>query len=569
MSGPPRAPKGRGSAAVLLALPALLAVLAGAAPAQADDLALIVGVGTAQRADGPPEPLLSLADDDAWRMAALVATQLPPERLRVLTQLDESTVALPFPGGPPGEPTRAALLSAIEALRSEAGPGPHRFLVYLAAHGTSEDLYLADGPTSVAALRAALSAPLGADDALLLIADACFSARWRGDGGAVARRPRFPLVEPSETGAVEVVVDSQTPERADAGGGVLTYLLSSGLAGAADANNDGLIGIQELSDHTWSYMPQLAAELQPAFRAPGADPHALVWRQGPGPRLPLSSTTPTRWLVTRPDGLPLLEATTRPGHPRSLALPPGRWTVWELPLQGGATEAPGPVAYKREALLAASGEAALGPRGPTGAPRRLLPGGRLAEAELGPRLPVWTTVAPPALLPRLRAAPRTRLEALATYSPTALALPEAALIGGGARALRRVGEGGQRLWIEGGGAAGQGGEARLSALQLGLGHELDLLTAGPLNLVWDSGIGVHHVKLNADGLEQATGGPRLLLGPRALLWADGPGLVGGLGLRARPGLLRVERDLPDGSTEAGWQLDAADLGAELSLGLRL
>jgi hypothetical protein len=171
-------------------------------------------------------------------------------------------------------------------------------------------------------------------------------------------------------------------------------------------------------------------------------------------------------------------------------------------------------------------------------------------------------------LPRLRAAPRHRVELTAAYSPTALGLPEATLVGGGARLLRQVGDGAQRLWLEGSAAGGTGGAAELRALQLGAGHAVDLWTRGPLNLVWDSGIGAQHVTLTTQDLEQVTGGPRLLLGPRALLWMDGPGLVAGIGARARPGLLRVERDQADGSAQAGWALDAADFGAELSLGKR-
>jgi hypothetical protein len=537
------------------------------APALGAELAVVVGVGAVHPPSGAPEVLLRLADDDAWRISSLLGTRIQPDRLRVLTQPDTSTAALPFPGGPPAAPTRSAVLQAAAGLLRAAPPGADRLYVYIAAHGTAEDLYLEDGPTSVSTLRRELQALLDEDDELILIADACYSARWRGEQPPRRDRPRFPLVEASESGAVEVVVDSQTPERVETGGGVLTYLLSSGLTGAADADADQVVELQELSDFVWSYLPRLDAELQPAFRSPGADPHAEVWRQSDGPRLRLEAPTPTRWQILRPDGAPFAEAQTEPGEPRLLALPPGAWSVWEIPVVGTQTYEPGPRAWLRTAALN-EGEAQLGPRGAEGVPRRLIPGGRAAAGGPGPQLSVWTTASPPPLRLRLRSAPLHRIELVGRASAIGLGGAPGAWAGGGARYQRRI-SAGQRGWVEGSGAGGRSGLAELGLLQGALGHEVDLWSRGPVDLAWSTGLGWDHAWLQNEGLEQQTFGPRLLAGPRLAVWADSRGTMVSAGARARPGLLRVQVDAADGLSSApGWAPDLGAYAVELGIGRR-
>jgi hypothetical protein len=289
--------------------------------ALANTAAVVVG---SDRIDD--ERSLRYADDDAWRAAYLLAPSV--DRLVVLAEPDESTRDRDWPALD-GAPTASALVDAIGDVLTDE---PDQVVLFLAAHGTSERITLADGEHDFAALRARIQGLLDDDDQLLLIGDVCLSARWRGDslGVVQADGPVFPPVDPSVNGNWEVVVDSVTPEDEALAGGVFSYLVLSGLMGAADANGDGSVDAQELSDFVHSYAAGSRVPFIPVVRSPdGPDAH-LPW-QARGLQLQLAADEPTRWVVALEDGPIVAEAFTAAGESRALTLPAGSYRVLELP----------------------------------------------------------------------------------------------------------------------------------------------------------------------------------------------------------------------------------------------
>lgn len=281
---------------------------------------------------------LRYADDDAWRAAYFMQTLMPSENIRVLTAPDDSTRTRSFPGGDPGAPTAANLLLTLRKLRGDPKGGPQTVVLFIAAHGSPLEVHLADGRHDFQQLRADLLDVLGPQDDLVLIADACNSARWRSGGYGVKPMLYFPPVQVSQGRLIEAVVDGITPEDDEILGGVFTYLTLSAWMGAGDVDEDGELSAQELQDLLFRYAEAgTRAPFAPVVRSPkGSSNHPLPESLFGG-TIVVGSDVPTRWLllVTGGElgspGVALGEAFTEARGKARLRVPPGTYMVVELP----------------------------------------------------------------------------------------------------------------------------------------------------------------------------------------------------------------------------------------------
>lgn len=514
-------------------------------------VAVVVGSGVWWREDcaGPrevcadPQRALRYADDDAWRAAWLLQPLVADDRLRVLTEPDDETRHLSFPGEAPGPPTAEALVASVAALRKGDTTG-RDVIVYLAAHGSPDEVHLGDGRHTFRDLRARIDEVLAPDDRLLLVADACYSGTWRGgvaDLRVDSREPLlFPAVDASPRGILEAVVRSQTPEDDEIRGGVFSYLVLSGLIGGADADGDGRVVAQELSDFVHAYVSGARAPFVPTIRAPAGASDAVL-PGSDGPRLTLGGARSARWIVIHPDGVVLAEAFTHAGEDRSLLLPAGTYTVWQLPVieVDGEYVLGGDEAFRHTVTVDGTTRLGAGERvavPPAGVRYR-------ADDEVSALLravPVTTVRPPPSSFARYHAAPR----GLLAVGPAVEVGP-----------LRGVGrtQGAALTWstgrgrsvrprVEGVATVGGTADLRASQLGLGVGAEVDLVHGRLSSLSGTGGLGWEAWRLTPEGAEaQGTIGAVGRAGLAWTIWPRHTGLSARIEVAWAPGVHLVER----------------------------
>lgn len=296
-------------------------------------------LGEARAACIDADQELRYADDDAWRAAWFLQTVTDPDSLRVLTEPDDSTGGRSFPGGAPNSPTQDHLLAAVRELRGDPQRGAVTVVLFIAAHGSPGEVHLADGRHDFQQLRQSVLGVLGPQDELVLIADACNSARWRsGEDYAVKPLPYFPPVQPSNGRQVEALVDGQTPEDDDILGGVFTYLTLSAWMGAGDSNEDGDVSTQELQDQLFRYAAAgTRAPFAPVVRSPHGNSNYPLPERPHGGTITVGAEGPARWLVLaqgegiEAPGVAIGEVFTTAGQPGQMTVPEGAYTVVELP----------------------------------------------------------------------------------------------------------------------------------------------------------------------------------------------------------------------------------------------
>lgn len=266
-------------------------------------------------------PDLQHADDDALRYVWLLKTLPNVRQTFVLTEPDAATQAdlkrlgitevLP--------PTVNALNSALEMLKSLMAKEQNaQLMVFLSAHGDDRGFHLRGGVYPGADLRQKLDA-LGKVD-VLLVADTCYSNAWLFARGILSKKDGAPLpegvlpdpaapvgrasesVSPSSGSPRDakssskpvanvgaVTTTSVTPEdRSSLHGGVLTHVVTSGLLGDADLNQDGVITYQELKGYLEQYLPLhgdrsnvTGIHVEPPSNG-GQEEPALIRVRGPG-----------------------------------------------------------------------------------------------------------------------------------------------------------------------------------------------------------------------------------------------------------------------------------------------
>ncbi|HEY2512900.1 MAG TPA: caspase family protein [Polyangiaceae bacterium] len=212
-------------------LVALVFVLLGREAGAEQPLRLLIAVGS--RAGLAEEPALKHADTDASRVRSVLVD-------RGGVSADDATVL--------AEPSRAALWAAIDRARLKAAghkPEDVTLLFYFSGHGDREALHLGDDRV----LLTELAAKLGEVPAALQIAitDAC---RTNREKGFVADEP-FAISAMSGSQATGQVWlhasrDGEAAQESDEiQGAIFTHAWLNGLRGAADANGDARVTLEE------------------------------------------------------------------------------------------------------------------------------------------------------------------------------------------------------------------------------------------------------------------------------------------------------------------------------------
>ncbi len=216
---------------------AALALLPAVAAAQVERFAVVAGNDVGQ----PPDMPLRWAESDATRVAAALQEVggVRPENLVLLRGLDADAV-------------RRALIAVNDRIR-DAGRETVLF-VYYSGHADAEALHL--GPSSLALRELEQLVRGSAASFRLLVLDACRSgALTRVKGGtsippfelrASERIPGEGAVFLTSSAASE---DSQ--ESDELKGSFFTHALVSGLLGAADADGDGQVTLDEAYRHAY------------------------------------------------------------------------------------------------------------------------------------------------------------------------------------------------------------------------------------------------------------------------------------------------------------------------------
>ena len=312
--------------------------------------------------------LLDFTDDDAWRAGLVLRAALGDEQVVVVSAPDASTAGLlpPLTAICPaaGQVSGDCIAEAVASL----GEGPLEISVYISAHGTDAGLHLDDRVWRYEELAALIvdAAPEGSVLAEVL-ADACFSGRWRGSGPAA---PTGAVLGRAHLADVEIFVDGPTPEVPEAEGGAFTRLVLSGLAGAADPNGDAHVVSMELWNYLESYRPVLTSPMVPTIRARHSDPLAPITAFTPGAggaqvTLPGSPAQADRWrwLIFRVERvgdserlIPCYDVSPQQDAVL-LRIPPGQWRVWRVPYP--AQQARSLSRYTQQVFALAAGDMVL------------------------------------------------------------------------------------------------------------------------------------------------------------------------------------------------------------------
>ena len=208
-----------------------MALVPVAAAAQVDRFAVVVGNDQGQ----PPDAALAYAEADAARMAAMLQEVggVRPENLVLLRGQDAGTV-------------RRTLIAVNDRVRS-AGRAT-MLIVYYSGHADAGALHLGSMPLELGELEQLVRG--SAAGFRMLILDACRSgALTRVKGGAPI--PPFDLrlgERAAGEGAVFLTssaASEDSQESDEIKGSFFTHALVSGLLGAADANGDGRVTLDE------------------------------------------------------------------------------------------------------------------------------------------------------------------------------------------------------------------------------------------------------------------------------------------------------------------------------------
>jgi hypothetical protein len=212
------------------ALIALALLLPGAAAAQ-ERFAIVVGNNAGQ----PPEVALSYAETDAERMASALESVggVRPENLVLLRGQDAGTL-------------RRTLIAINDRVRA-AGRGSV-LIVYYSGHSDALALHL--GATSLELSELEQLVRGSAAGFRLLIVDACRSGALTHVKGGTPVAPFEVRVDERVAGEGAVFLTSSSAsedsqESDEIKGSFFTHALISGLLGAADANGDGRVTLDE------------------------------------------------------------------------------------------------------------------------------------------------------------------------------------------------------------------------------------------------------------------------------------------------------------------------------------
>lgn len=322
------------SAALFVASSAMAAPTAAPPPKQVATFALLVGAN--QSVDASLAPL-KYADDDATRYQELFRSL--GARTYLLTRPDDNTRRLhPQAVAEAQLPTRAQFDATLKTLSADVAKAKAEGLetiVYFtfAGHGSVRDgrgyITLEDTALSGPDLDAALGAIPATQ--LHLIVDACasyFLAYGRGPGGArrevtglragaLADDPRVGLLLSTSSAK-----DSHEWEAFE--GGVFSHEVRSGLYGAADADQDGIVSYREIAAFVSRANASVPNErYRPDFfaRAPKTSASLADLRQSSAKSLTIDGAHAAHYFLETGDGVRVADLRNAPGQALTLRVP--------------------------------------------------------------------------------------------------------------------------------------------------------------------------------------------------------------------------------------------------------
>jgi len=236
------------------------------------------------------------------------------------------------------EPDSASLLSGLHALSERVGTARARGLrtevvFYYSGHADENGLMLGKERVEYRRLRLAMDS--AGSDVRLAVLDACASGgALRAKGGV--RRPAF-LTDDSQDLRGRALLTSSTAqenshESDSLGGSFFTQALLTGLRGAADADHDNKVTLNEAYRFAYQETLRRTQEARAGSQHPsvdmdiaGAGDVILTDLRSPSARLLLDSSLTGRLTVRDTTGGLVAELQKWPGMPMELGLEPGTY----------------------------------------------------------------------------------------------------------------------------------------------------------------------------------------------------------------------------------------------------
>ncbi len=318
-----------------LAAGALGAALFSGTAARADDASVTLpavphpyayGILVGTNAGGPGQTPLRYAEDDARKMAQVLRElgRYGTSDLRVLIK-------------PDGKQVLAAIDDVAQKLKAHQAKGEQAILVfYYSGHAKANAFNLGSEELSVATLREKLRA-LPAQLTLVVL-DACQSGQFaRVKGAEPAADFSFNSVSRLGTKGVAVMASSSSQELSQESdelkSSYFTHHLISALRGAADADGDGKVSLDEA--YRYAYRRTLSATAQTQVGSQHVTLETDLAGQGDVPvtypaaaksQLELPASLDARVLVQhRTSGNVVAEVQKSPGPPLKLAIASGQY----------------------------------------------------------------------------------------------------------------------------------------------------------------------------------------------------------------------------------------------------
>jgi hypothetical protein len=297
------------------------AALFVARAAHADPVRLLVAVGDKRGLDA--ERPLKFADTDAARVRDVMVSMagVRPENATVLA-----------------EPTVAQLYAALDKVKAEAAkrkPDEVTVIFYFSGHGDREAIHLGDARVAISDLSARLQQIPAS--LRIVVTDACRATRPKG----MTAESAFPISLgqlPQATGSVwlNAASDGEAAQESDElQGAIFTHAWLNGLRGAADANGDARVTLDESFAFAHSQTLLRSAKSSGVIQKPEAvvslKETAPVVLTQTASRLAVLSLPPSRdthYLVYAAGAKSVLAELWGSGERRtSLAVPPGRYVI--------------------------------------------------------------------------------------------------------------------------------------------------------------------------------------------------------------------------------------------------
>jgi hypothetical protein len=230
--------------------------------------------------------------------------------------------------------------------------------VHFSGHGVHEGLMLADGVLPAKVFQSEVQALTRAGaDLVVVVLDSCYGS---GVDGTVVPQTDLPPLTASSGRVALFAASSTVPEIGQLSSGVLTHVVLSGLAGAADEDGDERITFAELSDFFLLHTHR-SGQFAARVRAPGANHLRPVLDLTAG-RSQVPVSVPRRdagRFLLADDGGVVTEVHARPAlgrRPITLHIPAADedWSLWFLPVDGAGRPASAQ-AFRRDWAVGADG----------------------------------------------------------------------------------------------------------------------------------------------------------------------------------------------------------------------